>query len=230
MAGSMQQHVDQHDPEMDGVEPDEEWAPQAGRKPRRRRHRKNKSALTGDEAQGHDLLDENGSSHFSELQAQHGGHLLVSAATGPVQLHRNVVTWSDLGGDCILKDLSGTVDRRRDPAPAKPNSTPWGPGGTWEQPTRAVTTYPPAPAPCMLPAPIASVAPLPQVASQHVLPEWTNDQSPSMQYWLYNGGQYAQHLVGSAASPAATAAAVGKTAPAELAKLLQDLATEAYED
>lgn len=219
------------DAELDEQFEDEWCMPRqaGGRKPRRRRHRKNKSALAGDEP-SHDLDDENAPSNVSGgfllQQPQVNSHhtLVGNAATStPLQLDRNVVTWSDLGGDCILKGLQGSSDQHRAPVPANASTN----AARWQL---EPFVQPVGPAPCMLPTPIASVALGQLCAAQYAVPEWANMNNPSPPYWLYPGQCAPQLLAMGAASPAATAEAIGKTAPAELAKLLQDLATEAYED
>lgn len=186
----------------------EERTPKAGRRRRRRRHRRRATSPAGLARDSSD--DESGPS-------QESANLLGGASPS-----RNVVTWSDLGGDSVLKKAP-PVDRFvQSAAPQTPQQPPCCPTIVpiaWQAPLAAQVW--PVPWPCAagavqpqgLHGKCWAVPMSPQACvSSAAVPTWTEKDSVELRQWLCNGFSG------------------GMPGLPELAHVLDSMAGEAYED
>mmetsp|Transcript_146056 Transcript_146056/g.406923 ORF Transcript_146056/g.406923 Transcript_146056/m.406923 type:complete len:232 (-) Transcript_146056:185-880(-) len=202
---------------LEGEAEQAEPSPKAGRRRRRRRHRRAAASTACGHARD-SSDDESGPSQGS-----------AGSAAGGASPHRNVVTWSDLGGEGVLRKalppgrVMHSASQQQQPLPAPPLQrqctafaavafaapavqiwpAPWPPctrGATSSQGLLGV-----APEPGSASQPSSSNAPVP--ASR-----WTGQDTDELRQWLCKG------FTG------------GMPGLPELAEVLQALAQEAYED
>jgi len=197
-------------PEVQQEAPPEAWAdqeaeqdeasPKAGRRRRRRRHRRGAAAAAGD------LSDDDSGPSQDGASPHHG-------ASPPANPNRNVVTWSDLGGDdCVLRRALpvGRVVHTA-PRPANLMVTAAPPVVLYGPPV----LYGPVHWPCTGVAAEAVHCPGVQQTGMEAKAkaEWTDNDSHELRQWLCG-----------------TLGGVGVPHMSDLADLLQDLSQQAYED